>query len=254
MTDDSCVWPVDRTCLPQDVTAPDDRERVEEAVRTAVGVLWAFTGRQFGCQRLTARPCPGWRDSADAYTSAGVGVGMVPVLYGGVWRNVTCGGGACRVDGPTVVRLPGPVHAVERVTVAGDVLDADGYRLEGNTLYRVGGGEWPAQDLARPLGEPGTWGVTYLRGTPPPPGAARMVGTLAAEFWKACTGQKCRLPRQWQQVQRQGVTVTRFDPTDLLAAKRTGLPEVDMWVSAHNPNRLDQPTVIASHDTMGLMR
>lgn len=252
---DSCVWPVDWSCLPQDLTADEDRELLREQVDTAVAILWALSGRQFGCQRLTVRPCPGWRDGEDAYLSAGLpSVGFAPVLFNGAWRNVSCGGGRCRADGPSVVRLPGPAHKVESVVISGDVLDPAGYRLEGSTLYRAGGLAWPGQDLSRPLPEPGTWSVNYLRGTPPPAGAARHVATLAAELWAACKGDKCRLPKRWQSVTRQGVTIQRMDPQALLKSKWTGLPEVDMWLQAHNPNGLDQPTVIASHDTIGLMR
>lgn len=246
--DDSCVWPVDRTCLPADVSAPEDRDRLEEAINTAVGVLWALTGRQFGCQKVIARPCP---YPVDAMGDYDLPVSYMPTLYAGSWYNVGCGEGGCSPNGPTNVVLPGPVSQVLSVSVEGVEIDADSWKLENSRLYRANGEEWPRQDLTAPLGEPGTWGVTYLRGVTPPPGAAMAVGQLAKEFWNVCTVGKCRLPKRTQQIQRQGITITRADPTDILSNKQTGLPEVDLWIKAHNPNGLDQQTVIMSPDYPG---
>lgn len=245
---DSCVWPVDRTCLPGDLTADEDKARLQEAVDTAVGVLWALTGRRYGCAVTLARPCPNPARYADDYAAAGYGgVGFAPVLMDGSWINVGCGGG-CDDDGPTSITLPGPVSEVLEVTVEGVALDPAGWALEGNRLIRVGGRDWPFQDMTRPLGETGTWSVKYMRGTPPPPGAAMAVGQLAKEFWAVCTGRKCRLPSRTMSVQRQGLTITRADPTDLLANKQTGLPEVDLWITAHNPYKHAEPARVGSPD------
>jgi hypothetical protein len=123
------------------------------------------------------------------------------------------------------------------VVIEGVVLDESEYRLEGDLLYRVGT-DWPKQDLTRPLDEPGTWSVTYLRGNPPPPGSAKLVGQLAAEFLAACNGGKCRLPRRVRSVTRQGVTYDMVDPTDIYATGKTGIPEVDLWLSSVNPHHI----------------
>src|SRR5699024_9712469 len=111
---------------------------VQGGVDTAVQVLWALTGRQFGCQTLVARPCPGWDDPRwEGYQAAG-GSGFMPVLYGGQWSNVYCGSG-CLADGPSIVTLPGPVAGVGGVDVDGDVIDPVGWRIEGDRLSRAGG-------------------------------------------------------------------------------------------------------------------
>lgn len=250
----SCEWPVDRTCLPSfeddsPLQQAANHARLQEAVDTAVGVLWALTGRRFGCQRLTARPCPGWDDPAhDDYG----GPGFVAVLFDGRWSNVGCGDSSCRADGPSVVVLPGPVAGVDAVEIDGVVIDPTGYRLEGNRLYRNGGGSWPSQNMNRPLGDPGTWGVRYRRGVNPPAGAGTVVGQLALEFWNVCEpGKSCRLPKRWQTISRQGVTVTKADPTDILASGRTGLAEIDTWIVAHNPHGLDRPATVMSPDSRG---
>lgn len=251
----SCDWPIDRSCLPDLPTlgdTPTDEEqaaydlalqRRNDAEDTAVHVLWALSGRQFGVCETTARPCPTYAVSAHSFTWAGSP--FVLTLDSGRWVNWPCGCvGSCSVSGPRVVHLPGPVQTVSAVTVAGEALDVDTYALEGDALYRVGGW-WPRQDLGRPLGEANTWSVTYTRGNPPPPGTAKLAGLLAKEFIAACTpGQKCTLPRTVVSTTQRGVTHV-FDASKLLAAGKTGLPEVDLWLAALNPNHLqEQPVVL----------
>jgi len=124
------------------------------------------------------------------------------------------------------------------------VLSPTVYALEGNALYRRGA-DWPRQDLGRPLGESGTWSVTYTRGIAVPAGVDRLVGMLAVEFIAACDDDMtCRLPRTMVSTTQRGVTHV-FDPSKILAAGKTGLPEVDLWLSAVNPHHLmAAPSVI----------
>lgn len=246
----SCDWPIDRTCLPALPDLPDNPtteqqeayalalSRQNAAEDLAVGVLWALSGRQFGACETTARPCPN-----DWTTQWGMGPFLSPyvrLLDSGFWVDSPCGcgSGACVVSGPRVVHLPGPVAAIVSVTIAGVVLDASGYQLEGDALYRKGGASWPRQDLGRPLGENGTWSVTYTRGLPVPPGVDRLAGILAKEFISACGGGgSCRLPKTVVSTTQRGVTHV-FDPSKILAAGKTGLSEVDQWLAAVNPNHL----------------
>src|SRR5699024_12540280 len=108
----SCEWPVSVDCLPSFESGDPDREakaaRLQDAVDTAVQVLWALTDRQCGCQTLVARPCPGWDDPRWADYQAAGGSGFMPVMYGGQCSYVDCGSGRL-ADGPPIVRLPGPV-------------------------------------------------------------------------------------------------------------------------------------------------
>ena len=218
-TEDVCGWPVDTACLP-DVDGDEDRAALlDTSIELAADVLWALSGRQFGACRTVYRPCP-----SPCATVARRGV-------------CGCAGGCTRV-GPSIVRLPGPVHEVEEIRVAGAVLDPAEYTVEGDLMIRTGGAAWPSQDLTRPAGEPGTWEVEYRRGVPVPEHVGRLVGALAAEFYAACTGGKCRLPRRVQSVNRQGVSYQMVDPSDVYASGRTGLSEVDLWLAAVNPNRV----------------
>lgn len=241
----SCDWPIDRSCLPplpELGTSPTAEEqaahnlelmRRSNAEDIAVHVLWALSGRQFGACATTARPCRSYAQGF-GYSST------VLTLDAGQWVNWPCGCiGGCSVTGPRVVHLPGPVASITEVRIDGAVLDESGYQLEGNALYRKDGA-WPSQDLGRPLGEPGTWSVTYARGNPVPAGVDKLVGQLAREFVAACDDEDtCRLSRTVVATTRRGVS-HEFDPTKILAAGKTGLSEVDLWLSAVNPHRLQQ--------------
>lgn len=246
------TWPVDRTCLP-DVSdgSTEDQIKMQEAINTAVGVLWALTGRTYAVERVEIRPCARWMDGADY--ADGTAMGMVPLLIDGAWRNVSGCASSCTPDGLGVVTLPGPVVEILAVRVDGVPVASESWFLEGDRLYRRGG-DWPEQDRMAAPGEPGTWSVEYTRGVAPPAGAAMAVGQLAKEFWNVCQGGKCRLPKRWQTVTRSGVTITKADPTDILAQGYTGLPEVDTWIRALNPNKLTQPAVVASPDYSSTVR
>ncbi|AQT78323.1 hypothetical protein B1R94_02330 [Mycolicibacterium litorale] len=264
------TWPIDRTCLPDLPVVPplpdnptDEQlaehdsaqasydaalARRDAAEDLAVSVLWALSGRQFGVTETTVRPCP-------VYAR---GFGYRPWMLlreFGHWVDWPCGCGInrCTVAGPRVIHLPGPTQPDTEdtpivVTVAGVELDHDAYILEGDALYRAGGNIWPAQDLGRPLGEPGTWSVSYHRGNPAPPSVAPLVGALAQEFMLACSDgssdeARCRLPRTLRSTTRKGATNV-FDPAAILANGKTGLPEVDLWLAAVNPSNLKQDTVV----------
>ncbi|UJE15674.1 head-to-tail adaptor [Gordonia phage Ligma] len=246
----SCDWPVDETCmgpapvLPDDATAEQTAEhtaalaRREAATNLAVDVLWALSGRQFGVCPVIARPCP---------PSLGNSMwGGFPVIAwdGDNWLNAGCScRGRCRYSGPRKLHLPGPVQSIVTVTFGGVDADPGTYRVEGDVVYLDR--DWPSQDLGRPLGEAGTWSITYERGIPVPAGVARLTGILAAEFDKACAGDaKCRLPRQVTAMTRQGVSYQMYDPTQFYAVGKTALPEIDMWLAAVNPNHIAAPPAV----------
>lgn len=242
----SCTWPVSRTCLPE-VEADEDQALLNDAIDTAVGVLWSFTGRQYGCCPRIIRPCP-----SPQWQSLWIpGRAWYPELNGGIWRNIGCAcGPTCSRGGPGMVHLPGPVCSVTAVTVDGVVWAEDRYRLEGDWLYSTVG-DWPDQDLQRPLGVPNTWSIEYLQGQPPPAGAATMVALLAKEFYTLCKGEKCSLPKRTEQVTRRGVTMKMADPEALFENYQTGVTQVDMWIAAHNPHRLSAPAAVSSPDFEG---
>jgi hypothetical protein len=238
----SCSWPVDRTCLPI-VTDEVGIAQQTAAENLAVQVLWALSGRQFGVCPVTVRPCP---QSCGPYTWDQTA--LLAFWDGANWRNTFCGcGPKCSWLSPYVVHLGVgaalPVQEIIEVVIDGVVLLDTEYRLEGDLLYRIGA-KWPSQNLAAPLDEPGTWSITYTRGFPPPEGTANLVGLLAKEFLTACAGGKCALPRRVQTVSRQGVTYQMVDPTDIYTTGKTGISEIDLWLSAVNPRAMASPPTV----------
>lgn len=242
-------WPVDETFLPPLGSGDEDDDALmaqrATAKALAIQVMYVLSARQFGIFDVIARPC------IDDYHRRHTGSRVTSYVLsweGDKWVNWWCGcSGRCRISGPGAVHLPGPALEVMEVNIAGAVLAEDQYRLENNTLYRVGDiAVWPRQDLSRPVGSPNTWSVEYLRGQPVPDGVAALTGILAGEFFKAVRGDsKCRLPRNVTQVSRQGVSYSVFNPEAIYNARKTGIYEIDLWLSAVNPNGLmAAPTVM----------
>lgn len=237
----SCSWPVDRTCLPN-LEGDENVARQREAEDLAVSVLWALSGRQFGTCPVIVRPCP--EPCNVTPYGAAYNASTLVAWTGSNWANISCGclGGRCTYHAPSIVHLAAadtlPIHEISEVRIADEVMSPSEYTLEGSLLYRNGGAAWPKQDLTRPLPETGTWSVTYTRGVPVPGGVAPLVGTLALEFLNACTTGKCTLPRRVRSVTRQGVSFDMVDPTDIYREGRTGIPQIDQWIAAVNPNGL----------------
>jgi hypothetical protein len=245
-----CEWPVARDCLPALPDQDDPNYAAAAAQRRAaedlaVGVLWALSGRQFGVCPYIARPCietvgPWWPQYSYYTTSYSIW------FDGGQWITQDCGcHGRCRSSGPGAVHLPGPAQDIIEIIIDGTILDPNEYVLEGDVLHRTGGRHiWPHQDLTRPMGEPNTWSVEFLKGVPVPAGVDRLTGLLAKELYLACTGGQCRLPSTVVSTTRQGVT-HQFDPSRMYEQGKTGLREVDLWLSSVNPSRLQcAPSVI----------
>lgn len=237
------TWPLDRSrfsALPEmgDPPTPEYLRAATEqiaAAQLAVTIMHALSGRQFGLYRQTVRP---WRAEYRGFFSGGV-TSYLLSREGDRWVNWPCGcTGGCERGGPRMVHLPGPVHSIVEVTIAGAVQDASSYVVEDNVLYHKIT-PWPFQDLGRPLGEANTWSVTYERGIPVPSGVDALTGLLAAEMLSALNNEgRCRLPRTVTTASRNGVTYRAYDPAAIYASGKTGIPEIDLWLSAVNPRAL----------------
>lgn len=209
-----CGWDLDTQGVPGWVDA--DPAQQAAATAFATHVLWALSGRQYGVCVVTVRP-------------------VVAVAQ------------ACLSGGLYAVSLPGPVVSVEAVTIDGVVVDPVDYRLVGSDLLRSS--PWPVvNDLALEDTEPGTWSVTYSRGIPVPEAGQFAAGLLAGEILKAMLARPCRLPSRATSVARQGVDIQLIDPETMFEGGRTGIPEVDLWLTAVNPHRLVAPPVVLSPD------
>ena len=221
----------------------------EEFEQMAIQLLWAWTGRVFSTCEVKARPgvvsqCEGLQGSTfwgltqpgEGYPSRdGWGVALSGLSH---WvRSLcgVCGENVCRCHGgASVIALPGPVNRVVEVTIDGEVLAPENYKVTAHRwLTRTDGKVWPqGQDYSKSEGE-GTFIVSYLRGVPVPAGGKIAAGALAVQLEKAaCAADDCALPQRAQSVTRQGVTVEILDEFEDTLKGRTGIWLVDNWVAS----------------------
>jgi hypothetical protein len=223
-----CVWPVDPACLSDTWEAMDTTVQ-DRALALASSTLERLVGRRVGVCPITVRPFPlsGSCFVPDSYSYTPF---MPGVDVNGGWVN-NCGAGSFNNTG---IYLPPPVGTISEVKVDGVVVDPSGYRvIEGNRL--ILDVPYPrAQDVTLPDTEDGTFAVTYLNAYPVDSNGAYAAGILAMEFAKACSGAKCRLPRNVTNVVRQGISY------EIAAGSfpdgKTGIHEVDTYVALWNPD------------------
>ncbi|MFI7467418.1 hypothetical protein [Nonomuraea sp. NPDC049646] len=249
-------WPVDLCCkLPDDL----DPAVIDRWQRVASQILWRMSGMRWGPCPVTVRPCR--RACLESFPLTvwwGTAGPWVPYIGAdGLWRNASvCGcSSGCSCGELCEVYLPGPVYDVTEVTVDGQELVPEAYRVDAaGRLVRTDGECWPrCQDMAAPCGEPGTLYVTYRWGLPLDESAIAAVSELTCELIKACPEVAgacgtCRLPGNVTKLVRQGVQVEMADPTTVFAEGRTNLPLVDLWLHAVNPYRLNSPSRVLSPD------
>lgn len=226
----ACGWEVIGcdNCAAYTGLSPEVQAQVEE---WAVDYLWQWTNQRFGLCSEIVRPC--------RQTCVGGGPWSFPWDRSFPFFSLGCGrcGDNCSCQYVEQVKLPGIVAEPLEVLVDGVPVDLDAFRVDDwNILVRQDGGRLPVcQDMGKPLGEFGTWGVEYLQGEAVPPGGELIAGILACEFAKSlCNDQTCRLPRRVSSIQRQGVVIGILDNFDGLKEGLTGIFEVDAWVMSQN--------------------
>jgi hypothetical protein len=226
---------------------------LDAAIALASAILFDLTGQQWpGPQADVVRPCSPLRGASPYATAYGPAVALAPDAAGMVnlgW----CGcaePGLCGCGGASMVTLPGsPATSVERVTLDAEVLDATAYRLMGQLLTRTDGARWPCcQDWAAEGDQPGAWEVAYTWGADPPEGGKTAAAILACELWRAtpASGQAgtCRLPKRVTTLSRQGVQLTMLDPMSMFPDGLTGIPEIDLWLSAQRYGLAHRPSTV----------
>lgn len=247
-----CDWPVNVLCCSTWDSYPPEVQAY--ASKLAGQILWMNSGRQFQVCTRVVRPC---RRSCSTGVPPGgwwsSGSPWFPHIQNGVWVN-TCSctsAEGCSCGPLCEVRLPGPVAAIGEITIDGVIVPADAYWVyDGRDVVRVDGECWPAcQDYAADVDEVGSFVITYDRGVAVPDEGQALAGVLACELAKACVNDNsCRLPKRVSSVTRQGVQVSFVDPKVLAELRITGIPEVDMWTRAINPNGLAQTASVWSPD------
>lgn len=246
-----------------DLCSPCDDYAISNSLLTknllaASNVLFQLSGMRFPGQcTATVRPNARWRDprlEPDRRADALGGYGG----RGGYGRGGFC---SCnRSDRTGCTLLPeitlgaGPIVSIQSVKVDGVTLPTTSYRVDDyRYLIRTDGTGLPCcQDVTLPSSATGTFEVAYTYGRNPPQEGITAAAALACEMVMACEPEligNCRLPRRTQQIVRQGVSVTLVDPSTFLNEDgRTGISEVDLFLFAHNPNKLRRTATIASPD------
>lgn len=234
-------WPLveDLDCSALDEL--DDPLR-DALIETATSLLWNWTGRVFGLEEVTVRPCrrdcgsSTYQGIAGIPSNLGPNMPFLPVLINGEFFNLSCGrSGWSNAKRLREIGLAGPVDSILEVIVDGEILDPSAYQLDNRRwLMRTDGETWPVcQDLEIPaLGNDGTFEVKYLWGTPVPKGGQIAATILACEMSKAALGRDCELPQRVQSVTREGISVAILDSFEGLEAGRTGIWLVDSWVTS----------------------
>lgn len=233
-------------CTPADMPARvlsklTEAADVTSAIQTASDVLYALSGRR-------------WRGAgARAGMTLHAGCDCTPGGWG--VRGVTWAD-AQRIgyDSRTLdtnewgmawagLRLPDyPVLAVTSLTRNGTAVPLAKVSLEQRRdlmFLPYGGSSWWGR---------GDYVVSYTFGVAPPPSGRIAAGILAGEIALSALGMDCRLPMRVSAVTRQGVSAVVLDPLDFLNKGRTGLPEVDLFLSAVNPARLANRPMVMSPD------
>jgi hypothetical protein len=233
------------------------------AVSLASTLLWGLSGRQFGLCEATLRPCrrecyEAWPTQSYAAPWSVFGGAASFGWDAGFWFPWNCGScrGDCSCGEVPEVLLPARVNSVVQVKVDGAPLATGSYRLDNNRIVvRTDGQRWPrCNNLVLDDTQPGTWSITAQWGIPVPASAGVAVGQMACEIARAMTGQDCQLPANVTQLVRQGITITMPNIQDLLAEGRTGLNLVDMFLTAVNPNSLNQRARTYSVDRPSVRR
>lgn len=258
-------------CLTPSGTVPDpcllggvpvDQTIIDTAKLAASQLLWAMTGRQFGCCTVTIRPCRKCTDECClggwGWDYSGGGFPWVPfMLEDGSWTNISCNcQDACSCTKLCEVNLPTPVCSVSQVKVDGVIVDPATYRVDNfKKLVRVGPACWPkCNNLTLPDTEVGTWSVTLTYGTPPPQLVLLGAAAMACEIIKSCTGNDCALPKRLTSITRQGMTASFLDDMAFLKDGMTGIYFVDLAARTYNPRKLARRPLVASPDSINQWR
>lgn len=225
------------------------------SIATASEILHGLSGREMSACPVTVYPCCAHcLPTNRQFTSRDLWNAYYPSAFviDGAWYNV----GPYSMDRPCVPYECGKrIHRVDlgvtnvvevtAVTIAGEVLDADAYRLDGGRwLVRVDGEAWP---VAQDLGDfDAGWSVSMTVGVAPTPLAKFAAAELACQLLlRLNNDDRCLLPDRTVRVNRQGVNFMLDSIIDIVRKGGIGLYTCDMFVKIANPEGLAQrPRVV----------
>lgn len=125
-----------------------------------------------------------------------------------------------------------PVRRIIEVVERGQVLPEGSYSLRERAFIRKRNGMYwsmsPRDELE----------VTYEYGALPPRMGVDEAIKLADQFMLYEQGSDdCILPDNVTSVERQGVSITVLDPSEIIQSGYTGIRSVDMFIKAYNPDQ-----------------
>jgi hypothetical protein len=230
-------------CCPKaDLEDPDARARLLWAAGAVSSLLFRMSGLRFnggctteeylclrevdGCWRL------GWGDDWRSLPS--------PAGDGATWLNHRCGRASCDCGSGRRIRLPfAPVVDVEALTIGDALVPEENYRVVGDSIYLCA--DAPDADVCFDACAAEGLLVSWTWGQAPPPDGVNAACVFTCEMYKSCSGQPCLLPKRARDVSRPGIAYTKLDPMDFLDHGRTGIYEVDLFLTAWGT---DIPTTV----------
>jgi hypothetical protein len=226
--------------IPTSAVGLHSRKEWEGYLNLATDILWSATQRRWRGSGRTAEVVlrgappnpgePGWPYSKSW--------GCCPCFEGYAVSGFLWSRGIRDHHEPVAIRLCHPdVTSVTMVAI--DEVPFSDWRLDGSWLARTDGCGWSVcRDRTT---------VSYTYGIDPPESGRLACVELAVEFGRSSTDepdQACRLPQRVQAVTRQGLTYEAVDDLGFLEKGLTGIPSIDMFITAVNPyGRKTQATV-----------
>lgn len=241
-----------------------DADVVAEAVQVASDLLFRLGGHRWPgvCER-TVRPvsrtvaaAPDFVALQTVAVTSGWGV---PFVWGGCLCNRRPLTAAEHT--PSIELGAYPILAVSEVTVDGDVLPTDEYRIDdlrwltrlpaaGSTVNEG----WPCgQRLDLPDTERGTWSVTFTYGGAPPASGVAAATALAGELarlWDPAHDGDCALDPSVTSVTREGITLDVESTVESGRDTGFGLLEVRAFLEAVNPDGLRRRPQVINPDRL----
>jgi len=156
----------------------------------------------------------------------------------------------CCYKGASVISLPEfPVVEINEVRIDGVAVDATKYRVDDyRLLVRIDGEGWPHRGFNAT--SPEAVEIDFAYGVSPPPAGVFAASKLAGELAKSCVGAECALPARVTSISRQGLDAVALDPFEFFADGRVGIFEVDAFLTAFNPKRIQRASTVYSSDLL----
>lgn len=203
---------------PEETIEPDG-EHTEYAIAFASWILY----------KLTAEKYPGNSETTECYSLDTSSVNYNPAfitsqLYGiPNFSNMH--------NSNRLMLRHSAVTSVSAVRINGELLDPNTYQLRNNAfLVKTNKTPWnfgPANEIC----------VTYKHGANPPLAGKIAATRLANELiLSANDSAECALPENIVNVSRQGISFALADDADFIASGKVGIPIVDQFIMAANPN------------------